>query len=60
MTLIKHLLDNDLYDIYLLFLPSYAFEAKGSYTWLRAYKKKLFIAPEFTPDISKAFCSTTR
>ena len=55
MTLIKHLLDNDLYDRYLLFLPSYQFEAKGSYTWLRAYKEKVFIAPEFTPEISKAF-----
>ena len=55
MTLIKHLLDNDLYDRYLLFLPSYQFEAKGSYTWLRAYKEKVFIAPEFTPQISKAF-----
>ena len=55
MTLIKYLLYNDLYDRYLLFLPSYHFEAKGSYTWLRAYKETVFIAPEFTPEISKAF-----
>ena len=55
VTLIKHLLDNDLYDRCLLFLPSYHFEAKGSYTWLRAYKETVFIAPEFTPEISKAF-----
>ena len=59
MTLIKHLLDHDLYDRYLLFLPSYAFEAKGSYTWLKAYSKKVFIAPEFTPEISKAFLART-
>ena len=56
MTLIKYLLYNDLYDRCLLFLPSYHFEAKGSYTWLRAYKETVFIAPEFTPEIiSKAF-----
>ena len=47
-TLIKHLLNNDLNDRYLLFLPSYQFEAKGSYARLEVFKNKVFIALEVT------------
>ena len=54
MTMIKWLLDNDIFDRYLLILPTYRFEAVGSYSWLQAYKEKVFVGEQYTPDLSQA------
>lgn len=55
MTLIMWLLHNNVFDQYFLVLPTYHYEASNSYAWLKPFEDKVFIAKEYTPEISQAF-----
>lgn len=55
MTLIMWLLRNNVFDQYFLVLPTFQFEASNSYAWLKPFAEKVFIAKEYTPEMSQAF-----
>lgn len=55
MTLIMWLIHNDVFDQYFLVLPTFHYEASNSYAWLKPFEDKVFIAKEYTPEISQAF-----
>lgn len=55
MTLLMWLLRNNVFDQYFLVLPTFLFEAANSYAWLKPFEDRVFIAKEYTPEISAAF-----
>lgn len=55
MTLLMWLLRNNMFDQYFLVLPTFFYEAANSYAWLQPFQDKVFIAKEYTPELSLAF-----
>lgn len=55
MTLLMWLLRNNVFDQYFLVLPTFHFEAANSYAWLKPFEDRVFIAKEYTPEMSQAF-----
>ena len=55
MTLLMWLLRNNIFDQYFLILPTFYYEASNSYAWLKPFADKVYIAREYTPDLSTAF-----
>lgn len=55
MTLLMWLLRNNVFDQYFLILPTFQFEASNSYAWLTPFQERVFIAKEYTPEMSQAF-----
>lgn len=55
MTLLMWLLRNNIFDQYFLILPTFYYEASNSYAWLKPFEDKVFIAREYTPEMSQAF-----
>ena len=48
---IKHAMKHNLYEKYILILPSYEFEENGSYDFIDSKKKHIFIFTEYNPII---------
>ncbi|MBU6172226.1 MAG: hypothetical protein KGQ60_00385 [Planctomycetes bacterium] len=55
MTLLMWLLRNNIFDQYFLVLPTFYYEASNSYAWLKPFEDRVFIAREYTPEMSQAF-----
>lgn len=55
MTLLMWLIRNNIFDQYFLVLPTFFYEASNSYAWLKPFEDKVFIAREYTPELSLAF-----
>lgn len=55
MTLLMWLLRNNIFDQYFLVLPTFYYEASNSYAWLKPFEDRVFIAKEYTPEMSQAF-----
>lgn len=55
MTLLMWLIRNNIFDQYFLILPTFYYEASNSYAWLKPFQEKVFIAREYTPEMSAAF-----
>ena len=55
MTLLMWLLRQNMYDQYFLILPTFFYEASNSYAWLKPFEDRVFIAREYTPELSQAF-----
>lgn len=55
MTILMWLLRNNVFDQYFLVLPTFLYEATNSYAWLRPFEDRVFIAREYTPELSAAF-----
>lgn len=55
MTLLMWLLRNNVFDQYFLVLPTFFYEAANSYAWLKPFEDRVFIAREYTPELSQAF-----
>lgn len=55
MTLLMWLLRQNMFDQYFLVLPTFFYEAANSYAWLKPFEDKVFIAREYTPELSQAF-----
>ena len=55
MTLLMWLLRQNMFDQYFLVLPTFFYEAANSYAWLKPFEDRVFIAREYTPEMSQAF-----
>lgn len=55
MTLLMWLIRNNIFDQYFLVLPTFYYEASNSYAWLKPFEDRVFIAKEYTPELSQAF-----
>ena len=55
MTLLMWLLRQNMFDQYFLVLPTFFYEAANSYAWLKPFEDRVFIAREYTPELSQAF-----